>query len=126
MEYQFTSLATITYIVELINDTNVGGYTNVGTLDAASNTYLQASAGDTSDDGYGAMWSDPTDDMIAMAHELTLRTAIATTNKLVVVRKNASFECGTEPCLLTQDQPEIGWPNLTLVNRTTDRMRKSQ
>jgi hypothetical protein len=52
-----------------------------------------------------------------MAHELTLRAVIATTETLVVTSLNVD-KLETTPNLLTQYQHDIGSPNLTLVNRT--------
>jgi hypothetical protein len=82
------------------------------------------SANDTLDgEHYAVTWSDPTDDIISAAHELTLRTSIATTNTLVVVRgdREQGYPVRSAPSLLTQGQAEIVSPNLTLVNRTTSR-----
>jgi len=67
---------------------------------------------------YTVTWSDPTDDIISMAHELTLRIAIATTNTLVVTG-STNWWVGPASTLLTQGQSEIGYPDLALVNRTT-------
>jgi hypothetical protein len=53
-----------------------------------------------------------------MAHELTLRIAIATTNTLVVTGLTNWWD-GPASTLLTQGQSEIGYPDLALVNRTT-------
>ena len=115
MDSQFAALANITF---------VAAWTSITTGDIASNTYLQAPINSTLDSiDYKVSWSDPTDDMISMAHELTLRTAIATTNTSVVTLGNNN-ELETTPNLLTQYQPEILSPNLTLVNRTISQKAK--
>lgn len=106
MNNQFAAQANVTF---------VAGWTSISTQDIAANTYLQSPSNSTLDSiDYNFTWSDPTDDMISMAHELTLRAAIATTNTLVVI----DWMDLETPDLLTYAQPEIGWPNLTLVNRT--------
>jgi hypothetical protein len=118
MRSQFAAQANITR-----NDY----YSVISTQDVASNTYLQASADDTLDStDYASTWSDPTDDMISMAHELTLRTAIATANTLVVVQGDpdshgvwGDFAVKNTADWLTAGQSEIALPNLTFVNRTT-------
>jgi hypothetical protein len=115
MEYQFAALANISFVT---------AWTRIITEDMTSNTYLQASSNVTLDSiNYTATWSDPTDDMISMAHELTLRAAIATTDTLVITLRDDD-EIETTPNSLTQFQPEIGSPNLTLVNRTTSQAVK--
>jgi hypothetical protein len=125
MKYQFASHANITF------DGYDGEYSALRTPDMASNTYLQPAFNDTQDGYiysvvdseflddyvYSRVWSDPTDDMINMAHELTLHAAITTTDTLVITRWNQP-DLETTPNLLTQGQPEIGSPNLTFVNRT--------
>lgn len=108
MNNQFAAQANVTF---------VAGWTSISTQDIAANTYLQSPSNSTLDSiDYNFTWSDPTDDMISMAHELTLRAAIATTNTLVVI----DWMDLDSPNLLTYAQPEVGWPNLTLVNRTVD------
>jgi hypothetical protein len=110
VERQFTAQAEVAF-----------AWTEAGidTQDTTSNTYLQASNNETlGGENYNFKWSDPTDDIINMAHELTLRTAIATTSTLVITNKN-SQDLGTAD-LLTKGQPEIVSPDLTLVNRTLD------
>jgi hypothetical protein len=121
MNNQFAAQANVTFLLAGQPDnTENTAWTGISTQDIVSNTYLQASANDTIDSiDYSATWSDPTDDMITMAHELTLRAAIATTNTLVVTAWNQP-ELETTPNLLTQGQPEIGSPNLTFVDRTTN------
>lgn len=108
MVYQFAALAHVTY---------VGLQTKITAPDIASSTYLQASSNGTLDDkDYNSTWLDPTGDIISMAHELTLRAAIATSNTLVVISSDPASR--TKPWSLTRCQVEIGWPNLTHVNRT--------
>ncbi|KAM0712536.1 hypothetical protein Q7P37_011633 [Cladosporium fusiforme] len=110
MESQFAAQTNITF---------VAAWSSISVEHMASITYLQAPSNSTLDDiNYNFKWSDPTDDIISMAHELTLRTAIATTNTLVVTNENGHLIEST-PNLLTHGQHEIGSPNLTLVNRTT-------
>jgi hypothetical protein len=111
MESQFAAQANITF---------VSAWTSIRTQDIATNNYLQApSDGRLDSINYTYAWSDPTDDMISMAHELTLRAAIATTNALITT-SSLDIQLDTIPNLLTQGQPEILSPNLTLVNRTVD------
>ena len=60
-------------------------------------------------------WNDPIDDMISMVQELSLRTAIATTDHLPPSTQGIGPQ---DTYLLTAGQPNILLPNLTLVNRT--------
>ena len=121
LEYQFAAQANISTEGIVISNQLVisQSISSIDTQDAASNMYLQAPSDGLKGINYELMWSDPTDDMISAAHELTLRTAIATTEILVVTSSNKD-EVETDPNLLTQGQPEITSPNLTFVNRTTD------
>jgi hypothetical protein len=102
-----------------MNGSFVSQFSSIDTQDAASNMYLKAPSNGVQGENYDITWSDPTDDLISAAHELTLRTAIATTNTLVVVSSELG-DSEVTPDSLTQGQPEIGWPNMTLANRTTD------
>lgn len=97
----------------------VSYYTKINSTGIATNAYLQA-AGEGTLDSNSVTWTDPTNDMIAVAHELTLRTVIATTTTVVHTLYNDVAFRANAPDLLTQDQPEIESPNLTLVNRTLD------
>jgi hypothetical protein len=123
LEYQFAAQANISSI----GWTHVNGIdlqrTSMDTQDAASDMYLNAPGNGVLGLNYDITWSDPTDDIISAAHELTLRTAIATTDTLVVVR-NFEEEIETISNSLTQAQPEITSPNLTFVKRTTDQEAK--
>jgi len=111
MHSQFAAQANITF---------VAAWTSIRTQDPASNTYLQApNDGSLDSINYTCTWSDPTDDMISLAHELTLRAAIATSNTLITTQR-LEEDLENIPDLLTQGQPEILAPNLTLVNRTID------
>jgi hypothetical protein len=114
MHSQFAAQANITF---------VAAWTSIRTQDSASNTYntyLQApSDGRLDSINYTCTWSDPTDDMISIAHELTFGAAIATSNILIMTQRSKD-QLEAAPELLTQGQPEILAPNLTLVNRTID------
>jgi hypothetical protein len=111
MHSQFAAQANITF---------VAAWTSIRTQDPAANTYLQApNDGSLDSINYTCTWSDPTDDMISLAHELTLRAAIATSNTLITTQRLGE-DLENIPDLLTQGQPEILAPNLTLVNRTID------
>jgi hypothetical protein len=94
------------------NMSHVGGWDSIDTFDGdiVSSTYLRA---ETAEDlqSYNVTWADPIDDIIAMAHELTLRAAIATTHVMPY---------NIEGKIITGSQPEVSYPNLTLVNRTLE------
>lgn len=120
MDAQFAAHANSSLMSEALS-------TRIDTQDFASSMYLQVPNNSTLDseaydytldsEDYDYMWSDPTDNMISTAHELTLRAAIATTNTRIVTFWNED-ESENTPDLLTQFQSEIASPNLTFVNRT--------
>jgi hypothetical protein len=94
------------------NMSHVAGWNSIDTWDGdiVSSTYLRAGAvTDLQSDN--VTWADPVDDIIAMAHELTLRAAIATTHVMPYDIEGNS---------ITGSQPEVSYPNLTLVNRTLE------
>lgn len=95
----------------------VAAWTKISSNGTATNRYLQPSDEPMlmSDN---VTWTDPKDDIIAMAHELTLRTVITTTANTVHTRENDEEVRANLPNLLKQGQWEIKVPNLTLVNRT--------
>jgi hypothetical protein len=94
------------------NMSHVGDWNSIDTWDGdiVSSTYLRAEAVEDLQ-SYNVTWADPIDDIIAMAHELTLRTAIATTHVMPYNLEGNS---------ITGSQPEVAYPNLTLVNRTLE------
>ena len=94
-----------------------GRWSDIVTEDIVSSTYLRTPVTPQMDN-YNVTWADPTDDIVAMAQELTLRAAIATTDKIVVYFGNENRL--HMPDLLTQGQSEVTSPNLTSVNRTLD------
>lgn len=102
MNQQFATSANLT-LAEGLGDEEA--YT-IYTTNTIANQYLDQSLNLSSLQTDAVTWTDPLDDIIAMANELGLRTAISLSDY------DGDY---TQP---TDAQPYITYPNLTLVNRT--------
>ncbi|KAF2168364.1 hypothetical protein M409DRAFT_53054 [Zasmidium cellare ATCC 36951] len=101
------------------NITPVGSWIRLDNSNAIANEYFASNATVDSLNSYNITWADPIPDMLATIHELSLRAAIALTNKSATTSVDACDETTLGHCSTpTSTRPEIGYPNMTLVNRT--------
>ncbi|KAK4504248.1 hypothetical protein PRZ48_005164 [Zasmidium cellare] len=101
------------------NITPVGSWIQLDNSNAVANEYFASNATVDSLNGYNITWTDPMPDMLATIHELSLRAAIGLTDKNVAVMATGCDETTMGHCSTpTSTMPEVGYPNMTLTNRT--------
>lgn len=93
-----------------------GFWSTVRTNDSSPLVYIDV-PNSTALNTLDVKWTDPTDDMISMIQELSLRTAIATTFH-APPPSQGTYSKAELTRLLTAEQSYIYSPNLTFVNRT--------
>ncbi|KAK4498072.1 hypothetical protein PRZ48_010728 [Zasmidium cellare] len=86
--------------------------------DAVANQYVSPTVTGQDFGTYGIFWTDPTDDFLAMAHELALRAAIALTNQSDASLGSIATSYAQQTICPSCVQPYISSPDLTSVNRT--------